>query len=402
MIANNEHSSHTTEEIDSGLGRRNETMNLEIICSSCQGRLIANQPGVVVACPHCNAHLLVPESQTPALPQDFPLPFGQTDDSSATVDQTTFEEITDSGLPIAAAVASTESTDYQSPSHNATANPQQDPKLKLITGFDQIFDGSDGVVPKRWFVIAFSYASAVTICLIILLFVVMRIKEHQLESLPDVSSLSRDTGGFVLVPEEAKLPDGHTLNLGESNQFGSLKVSPLRVTREPVEIVLHDENNGDITQATDRPVIKLWLRFENVSLDQTFVPLGTELMSKRIVDQENTSSFRANQFVCQLADKRRNGQRVMLFDQPAESSWQLKGQNLNRKLAPGESCETYLATTTAGLDQLTGPLVWRIHLRKGINQESQTGVTTLVEVRFDSSAIQSNTEIAMASTLSPR
>jgi hypothetical protein len=47
----------------------------------------------------------------------------------------------------------------------------------------------------------------------------------------------------------------------------------------------------------------------------------------------------------------------------------------------------YIPTEEAGLDQLTGELVWRLHFRKGYSPAGY-GVTTVVEIAFDSLQIQ--------------
>ena len=34
-------------------------MSIEVSCGNCHGRLLIEQPGVVVACPHCGTHLTI-------------------------------------------------------------------------------------------------------------------------------------------------------------------------------------------------------------------------------------------------------------------------------------------------------------------------------------------------------
>ena len=58
-------------------------------------------------------------------------------------------------------------------------------------------------------------------------------------------------------------------------------------------------------------------------------------------------------------------------------------------LKPGGSFETYVPTGTDGIDELDGPLVWRVHIRKGYSASGK-GVTTLFEVAFDSSQIETD------------
>ncbi|MFP6703875.1 MAG: hypothetical protein VB861_19155, partial [Planctomycetaceae bacterium] len=56
-------------------------MSLEVACGSCQGRLVVETPGSVVACPHCGHHLTAP---------DFPLdPSPDPDDGSSQQHETT-------------------------------------------------------------------------------------------------------------------------------------------------------------------------------------------------------------------------------------------------------------------------------------------------------------------------
>ncbi|MDA1017521.1 MAG: hypothetical protein O3A00_24070, partial [Planctomycetota bacterium] len=38
-------------------------MPIEVACGNCQGRLMAETPGTIVACPHCGAHLTVPGTE---------------------------------------------------------------------------------------------------------------------------------------------------------------------------------------------------------------------------------------------------------------------------------------------------------------------------------------------------
>lgn len=51
-------------------------MAIEVACGSCQGRMMAEAPGSIVACPHCGAHLTVPaDPNAPAAaPQPAPTP----------------------------------------------------------------------------------------------------------------------------------------------------------------------------------------------------------------------------------------------------------------------------------------------------------------------------------------
>ena len=80
-----------------------------------------------------------------------------------------------------------------------------------------------------------------------------------------------------------------------------------------------------------------------------------------------------------------------MYDHVIEDVWNLKGQKLDQGLKPGDKIVTYLPSAEEGIDELKGQLVWRVHLRKGINSKSGWGVTTLIEVEFHSDAIEDET-----------
>jgi hypothetical protein len=71
----------------------------------------------------------------------------------------------------------------------------------------------------------------------------------------------------------------------------------------------------------------------------------------------------------------------------------MNGQNLDRVLKPGEVVETFVATTPEQIETLSGRLVWRVHFRKGYNPTSHRGVTTLIEVLFQSAEIMDEAPI---------
>jgi hypothetical protein len=248
-----------------------------------------------------------------------------------------------------------------------------------------------------------SYASAVTIALAYVTYLLLTAAyaTHNLESLPDLTP-PREKGKkkttLLYVPPDATLPPRHQLQLGKSERYGSLRVTPLRVTRGPLQFV-HYDPKSKATHPPSSSVLKLHLRFENVSEDQEFPPLDRELVFRRKVDRRHLDRFFANNFVCKTSEKTRSGDLVYMYDLPEGSPWDLQGENLGQEVLPGDTLETYLATTPEGIDELSGQLVWRIHFRKGYNPESYNGVTTLLEVVFDSDQIED--EPAVASTAKP-
>lgn len=253
------------------------------------------------------------------------------------------------------------------------------------------------VVSRRLFTLTLTYAIAATIMVAMLLYVKYKGDPHQLESLPDLKPpIKNDEIALQLVPENAQLPPGHTLQLGgPGRRFGNVMVTPLRVTRGPLEFEHYTGDASRTREATAGDVLKLYLKFENMSDDQTFEPLDQKLLLSRVPGKTADSPLRANNFVSRLAEQKKGGERVLLYDMPPSWEWNIKGQNINRentpqKLAPGESFETFVATNEAGIDSLTGELVWRLQIRKGYNPKSHRGVTTLIDVVFNSDQIQND------------
>lgn len=237
-------------------------------------------------------------------------------------------------------------------------------------------------------VVLISYASAVTLICLYLLFQSFAGKPHDLESLPDLKPpMKNDEIAYRLVPEGAGLPAGHTLRLGQSKRYGNLKVTPLRVEREPLKF---SHYTGDPMKKRDAtaPVLKLWLKFENVSKDQTFAPLDRKLLLTRIVDPREPEYLRSNQFLAPQSDKGNLDETILLYDLEMHGNWNFADFNEDLTLGPGESCEVYLPSREVKADETDQPLVWRVQFRKGYNPKSYRGVTTLIEVRFDPKKIQ--------------
>ena len=238
------------------------------------------------------------------------------------------------------------------------------------------------VVSKKAFLVVASYASAMTIAAVWLLMKVLNPTANTLENLPDLEPQRGKDGqiGFKFVPEEAPMPLGHELNPGDEQRFGNLKVTVLRVTRGPLEFSHYDPDST----ATKEPipgVLKLWLKFENLSEDQSIAPLRS-LVFKR--DSEDIDNERANNFVCRLSEKKKDGQMLLVYDHIIAGAWDIRDMKVDEEIPPGGSIETFIPTTPDGVDALFGgdePLVWRVHFRKGYSPKN-FGVTTVFEVKF--------------------
>lgn len=446
-------------------------MSFEVTCGQCSGRLTVEQAGVVVACPHCGAHLNIAdpnvadapapapqpvaeapapapaepaavsapaESQAPAesafpgfdpSPQaesapDFsggipgfdpgaPLPAAEpaTDEAAPNLEAPQISAAPEVAVPqpaeLAPAPAEFPGISTDTPVETAPqitpdpalveptpALPEQAPaSAELAPAETGTFSPGPattsatsakpkGSVPKKVFLVVASYASAMTIAAVWLLMKVLNPTANTLENLPDLEP-KRDSAGQIglrLVPEEAPMPLGHELNLGDEQRFGNLKVTALRVTRGPLQFSHYDP---EVTATRDPipGVLKLWLKFENMSEDQSIAPLRSLVFRRDSTDIDNE---RANNFVCRLSEKKKDGEMLLVYDHVIAGDWDIRNMKVDEEIPPGGSLETFIPTTPDGVDALFGgdePLVWRVHFRKGYSPKN-FGVTTVFEVTF--------------------
>lgn len=266
----------------------------------------------------------------------------------------------------------------QPPSPTAEAN-------ESLPRFEAPESSRDAVVPRYLFLIVASYASAITLAF---LYLWWRGAGGTTLDLPDVvPEFKNNKFGLTLIKEDP-LPLPYRLKLGETKRYGNIEITPLKVTRGPLEFTYFN-NNGTTKPPTQTPVLKLWVKFENVSDDQTFPALDEKLLFPRVHDKENVTQDRSNNYVCQQSQRQRVGKRVPVYSLLINGDWLLKDQNLNTPIGPHKTWETYIPTNDEDLSALEGPLAWRLHFRKGYNRSSFRGVTTLVEVEFDSKDIRS-------------
>ncbi|MCA8988089.1 MAG: hypothetical protein KDA78_10630 [Planctomycetaceae bacterium] len=231
--------------------------------------------------------------------------------------------------------------------------------------------------------ILLSYASAVTLLCIYLIYQMMAGSAHNLESLPDLKPPMKDDEiAYRLVPEHARLAPGHTLKIGQSKRYGNLKVTPIAVEKASLKFV-HYSGSATQNRKPVPDVLKLRLRFENVSTDQTFAPLDRTLVLKRIVDTQNPAWLRSNQFLSTSSHKGEQEHTLLLYDLEEFGDWNFADMPELPMLKPGESIELYLPSSPDWKDRLSGNVVWRVQFRKGYNPESRRGVTTLIEVQFN-------------------
>lgn len=246
-------------------------------------------------------------------------------------------------------------------------------------------NGQSNRVSRTAFLILASYASAVTIALIYVLTIGLP-GAHRLESLPDLPPLEEHE--FQIIPVQEAVAPGHELKLGAAagRRFGNVIVTPLKVTRGPVEFEYFQEDARIKPRAATAPVLKLWLEFENVSKNQSFPPLDLRLMTHEHIRESDFLRL-ANTFV-RPADATDPESLVFVLGHSPDDPWNLKGQALGKAIGPGEKCVIYIPTESENLEVLQGDLVWRVQFRKGFHPETKHGVTTLIDVMFSDSQIE--------------
>jgi hypothetical protein len=446
-------------------------MAFEVACSQCEGRLMVEEAGVIVACPHCGAHLnieapsepgvseqsedvdpvvedpgteseadtdgqfdvatsgsepadLVGEieaepaatlASSPSVTPDIPLPTEAAEPDNPTA-ESQGEQMPIFGEPPAdlttddahvnaaqiiptvsdavhsAPETSAETSTSQQPSED-TSPPPSTPEVPPSTAPMPLEGGSVSSVSagrgvsRQTFTLVRNYAIAMTLAVVFLIYKLLNPNMSNLESLPDLKPLKNKDGtiGYSRVPEAAEMPPGHLLSLGETQRFGNLNVTPVRVTKEPIEFVHHLGDTG-VNREPGDDVVKLWFEFENLSSDQHIAPLDG-LVFKR--DERDWENIRSNNFVCRQSQKNEDGKLVFVYELNEKDIWVLRNQNAELEIAPGEKIETFIPTSEEGVADLLNsdePLVWRVHFRKGYSPKNY-GLTTVIEVAFDSSDI---------------
>jgi hypothetical protein len=400
-------------------------MPIEVTCGHCHGDILVEAAGVTVACPLCGAHLHIPDPEaaidlspttiqsgsaamappvdrtmldvTAILPAadnvlaDAPTAISTADADEdwrpqpvdeATITATTMFEppadAPDFSTPVAAETLRCEKdATSKAPAVAAPAQSAPEPAATAPAA-SVVAPSAPAMVPWNWFLIVASYASAVTI---VLLYLLLTHRRHQLESLPDLvpKTFKGSVAIEVPAPQEEVAP-GHVLKLGESQRFGSLRVTPVRITRGPIEFD-HGFKFEDTTLEPSEPVLKLWLKFENVSRDQTFPPLDSTLVYKRVFKKQGPQRIFTNGFLCAADERRQGGQLYYVYELPELSEFVVVGQDLNRDLPPGDAWETFIPSQEEAVE-LSGDCVWRVQFRKGYNRRSGRGVTTLIDVPF--------------------
>jgi hypothetical protein len=373
-------------------------MAVEVTCGHCQGDILIESLAATITCPLCGSVLELPDleaaidqptdppPQTPpaanddATVIDVPAlggaPLAQGADSRS-ADPTEilpvmepFPAVMTAPAPAVVTTAAAVAVDAPPRSPRMATGPALEASPQQAGLFPE-------TVPWNWFVLAISYASAVTMVLLYLWLTAGSRRQHALESLPDlVPEVHNGQVAMKVPPPQIDVAPGHVLRLGESQRFGSVKVTPVKITRGPLRFV-HALGDKGARREPTQAVLKLWLRFDNVSRDQRFTPLDRTLVFKRIFRERVFT----NNFLCAVDQRREDGQLFYVYDMPEFSEFLIVGQDLGQRIGPGETWETFIPSEE-GITDVRGEWVWRVQFRKGYHPRSGRGVTTLVDVRF--------------------
>lgn len=302
------------------------------------------------------------------------------DEFSANAIAESAAETVDLTSPVNAAVREADSANDRSVSGTGKGETPVNPGIPVVP------PARDG----RHNAVIVGYAVAVTVILLFLLITgrVSLSSGHVLESLPDLRPLAPNE--FRKIPDGTDLPKGHVLRLGETRRLGDVAVTPLRVTREPLTFTGFRSGQPEPSLTTE-PVLRLWLRFENVAKDYGFPPFDAGLMSHRMPEHSTDPQTFANSFLM-VSVGNDPGRRVLNFLQTLDNNFVLADQQSGQVVMPSESVDTFVASSEdlAGTEQSgNAECVWRIQFRKGVHQRSGNGITTLIDVRFSASDVQS-------------
>ncbi|MBM4076758.1 MAG: hypothetical protein FJ267_14110, partial [Planctomycetes bacterium] len=297
-------------------------MPFEIECGECHRLMRVEAFGSVVACPHCGIHLQIED------PNEASSSETASDTDSVESSNPTTDSITTSGMPNSIDIridpGTTQSNRTSKPKPTSSSAEEVTKKsgkgnsgkgsnpLRIDSQKNGTPKESASATPKRTttsttvnssksllanpllLIVVGTYASVVTILLI---YQYLFSRQHALESLPDlVPPIQNGSVGWIGVKPEHEAAPGHKLVLGQSQRFGNIRVTPLKVTRSPLTFE-HYLGEKSAAREPSQPVLKLWLKFENVSTNQSVAPLDRTLLFKRRYDADGNGGIFSYGFI---------------------------------------------------------------------------------------------------------
>ncbi len=254
---------------------------------------------------------------------------------------------------------------------------------------EELEEHDDEVVPARGSSLAFmllaSYASAVTLGLIWVLWTGRRLHESAaVDSSPPVDARS-DPGQRAADARRVVAPkpiaENHLATLGQTIVLGAIEVTPLEVASGPVQL---ERKFGDHERRSGgENALKLRLRLRNASTDVVLAPLDEAFLRDR--PQADPDSF---------IEVSGGGPPIAQFPLAVESEWTIVGQEF-RDLRPGDVLETLVVSAPEAFARKAPEMTWRIRLRTDLNHTDDLGV------RFHESDIKPGPARRAATTSGP-
>lgn len=244
-------------------------------------------------------------------------------------------------------------------------------------------------------IILIPYAIFIT-CVAAYFYLRMRQMPNPMEFLRDSGEnppAKRGTSSVLeTISPETKLPPRLQVALGQQLHIGDLEIQPQKVERR--KITIGSERNN-VQPETGNDALVLTLRLRNVSQDVYFTPTDP------VFDRQWKGEFGSNRpytlldiggsrfFGGPIKWKPRGNRGRLRDDDPREF---VKGQEHdNQILKPGGERTSIFCTDPGNreilkvLKSYEGPLVWRVHLRRGLVQvgEREVSATAVIGVVFD-------------------
>ena len=229
-------------------------------------------------------------------------------------------------------------------------------------------DEEDDEVPPRGVplgtMLLASYASAVTIGLIWVLWTGRRLHESEEADAPVAAESREDPGARAgdsrRIAPPKPIPAEHLATLGKTVRLGQIEATPLAVTSGPV-VLERTFDRKDRKPGGDN-ALKLRLRLKNVSKDAVIAPLDEAFLRDR--PRADPDSF---------IETPAGGPPVAQFPLAVESEWSIVGQEF-RDLKPGEVLETVVVSAPDALARKSPEMTWRVRLRTDLNHTDDLGV----------------------------
>jgi len=215
--------------------------------------------------------------------------------------------------------------------------------------------------------------------------------EHSTHLKPNLRMWRIRSGMDVKKATSPLLPERIT-RLGKELQVGDLEITPLKVDREVVSVIV----KGSQPEPCRAPSLVLHLKLRNISSNVVFQPMDAYFDRKW-----KNKSDQPPLTILELPD---SAGTIRFFGGPAEYHpaplpnnihaglpQEVEGDHASRVLRPGEEMETFVCTDgddKAAVDAVEnhhGKLLWRVHLRRGVitlDSHHLVPVSSVVGVEF--------------------